>query len=240
MPTPFRSPPKSYAAEPPDTPYARAQQAWDNRMGSAVKAAETWRAVAFGAGALSLLLAGGLTAVAMQSRTYVHVVEVAPEGSVLSVRPLNAGYTPNDAQVSYFLGQFVRLVRSVPTDGVVLRDNWMQAYQYLTPQSATKMNEIARQDDPFQLIGQRARGASIRSIVQRAENSWQVSWVESTTGAGAGSSTHQLYTGLFTVSIKAPTNANALTRNPLGIFIADFSWAPETPGEGDRSLGSAP
>lgn len=232
MPTPFRSPPKSYAADPPDTPYARAQQVWDNRMGSAVKAAETWRAVAFGTAVLSLLLGGGLTAVALQSRTYVHVVEVAPQGSVLSVRPLNAGYTPNDAQVSYFLGQFVRLVRNVPTDSVVLRDNWMQAYQFLTPQAAAKMNEIARQDDPFQLVGQRARGAAVRSIVQRSENSWQVSWVESTTGAGAGSSTHQLYTGLFTVAIKPPTNADALTRNPLGIYLTDFSWAPETPGQG--------
>lgn len=232
MATPFRSPPKSYAADPPDTPYARAQQAWDNRMGAAVKAAETWRAVAFGTAALSLLLGGGLTAVALQSRTYVHVVEVTPQGSVLTVRPLNAGYTPNDAQVSYFLGQFVRLVRNVPTDPIVLRDNWMQAYQFLTPQAAAKMNEIARQDDPFKLVGQRARGVSIRSIVQRSEQSWQVSWVESTTGAGAGPSTHQLYTGVFTVAINPPTNATALTRNPLGIFLTDFSWAPDTPNSG--------
>ncbi|MFZ4604514.1 MAG: conjugal transfer protein TrbF, partial [Caulobacterales bacterium] len=177
---PFRAPPRGPAAEPPETPYQRAQQAWDNRMGAAVRAAETWRAVAFGATTLSVLLGVGLTAVAMQSRTYVHVVEVAPEGKVLSVTPAQPTYSPNDAQVSYFLGQFVRLVRAVPTDAIVLRENWLEAYQYLTPQAASKLSEIARADDPFAMVGQRARAVTVRSIVQRSKTSWQVSWVEST------------------------------------------------------------
>lgn len=230
---PFRAPPKSFAPEPPDTPYARAQQAWDRRMGGAVNAAQTWRAAAFAAAALSLLLGAGLTAVALQSRTYVHVVEVAPEGQVLSVRPANPSYTPTDAQVSYFLGHFVKLVRGVPTDAVVLRERWFEAYQFLTPQAASKLNEIARAEDPFALVGQRARGVKIRSIVQRAPASWQVSWVESTSGAGAGPSAHVLYTGLFSVRVRAQTNADALAHNPLGIFLTDFSWSPETPNPGD-------
>jgi type IV secretory pathway TrbF-like protein len=228
MAFPFRSPPKSFAADPPDTPYARAQEAWDRRMGTAVKAAETWRAVACGAALSSLLLGAGLTAVALQSRTYVHVVEVAPEGQVLSVRPADPAYSPTDAQVSYFLGHFIRLVRMIPTDRVVLRENWLQAYHFLTPQAAQRLNEIARDDDPFATFGDRARGVIVRSIVQRSEETWQVSWLESTSGATAGPGSHVLYTGLFTVAVRPPTNATALAQNPLGIFITEFSWAPET------------
>lgn len=229
MSFPFGAPPRGAPAEPPETPYQRAQQAWDTRMGAAVRAAETWRAVAFGAAASSLLLGAGMTAVALQSRTYVHVVEVAPEGKVLSVTPAQAAYTPTHAQVSYFLGNFVRLVRAVPTDAVVLRENWLEAYQYLTPQAASKLSEIARADDPFALVGQRARAVTVRSIVQRSKTSWQVSWVESTSGGASGAGTRALYTGLFTVAVRAPTNANTLARNPLGIFLTDFSWSPETP-----------
>ena len=48
---PFRRPPRAYAADAADTPFARAQQAWDMRMGSAVQAAITWRWLAFGLGA---------------------------------------------------------------------------------------------------------------------------------------------------------------------------------------------
>jgi type IV secretion system protein VirB5 len=119
----FRQPPKSFAPEPADTPHMRAQQAWDRRMGAAVQAAATWRWVALSLGALAVALALGMTLVALQKRTFVHVVEVNPQGAVLSVRPAGGEYTPTDAQVSYFLGHFVKLVRGVPTDGVVLREN---------------------------------------------------------------------------------------------------------------------
>lgn len=230
MSMPFRTPPKSYAAAPPDTPYQRAREEWDRRMGSAVRAAETWRAVSLAAGGLALVLGAGLAAVALQQRTFVHVVEVAPEGEVLSVRAADSAYTPTDAQVSYFLGQFVRLVRAVPTDAVVLRENWLQAYAYLTPKSAQTLNDMARAEDPFAFVGQRARTIAVRSIVQRSAGSWQVSWVEATSGDGAGAGERRLYTGLFTVTERKQTRSDALARNPLGLFITQFSWSPDTPG----------
>ncbi|GAM97342.1 conjugative transfer protein TrbF [alpha proteobacterium U9-1i] len=224
---PFRKPPRAYAAEPADTPFARAQQAWDTRMGGAVRAAETWRAVAFGAAAIAMVLAGGLTVVALQKRTFVHVVEVSPQGAVLSVRPLADGYTPTDAQVSYFLGHFVRLVREIPTDGIVLRQNWFEAYRFLTSQAAQHLNEIAREDDPFAQLGTTARTVIVTSVVQRSERTWQVSWIEASHGADARA--NQSFTGLFTVRFDQPRNADALMTNPLGLFITEFSMSPETP-----------
>jgi type IV secretion system protein TrbF len=224
---PFLRPPRAYKADPPDTPYARAQQAWDLRMGSAVQAAVTWRWVAFALGALAIVLAVGLTFVALQRRTFVHVVEVSPNGAVLSVAPLSGRYTPTDAQVSFFLGRFIRMIRDVPTDGVVLRQNWFEAYRFLTPQSVGQLNEIARQDDPFAMLGSTARSAVITSVVQRSEHTWQVSWIEATSGADARGS--QSFTGLFTVTFNPPRNADALMHNPLGLFITEFSLSPETP-----------
>jgi type IV secretion system protein TrbF len=225
---PFRKPPRAYAAEAPDTAYARGQQTWDLRMGSAVQAAITWRLIALCLGALAIVLAVGLTLVALQKRTFVHVVEVSPNGAVLSVQPVSDRYTPTDAQVAYFLGHFVRLVREVPTDGVVLRQNWFEAYRFLTTQAAGRLNEIARSDDPFALLGTTARTAIITSVVQRSQQTWQVSWIEATHGADA--SNLQSFTGLFTVKFEAPHNADALMHNPLGLFITEFSISPETPG----------
>ena len=86
--------------------------------------------------ALSAGLALALTIVALQSRTFVHVVEVSPEGQVLNVRAASGEWRANDAQTAYHLGRFVRLVRALPTDGVVLRQNWFAAYRFLTPQVA--------------------------------------------------------------------------------------------------------
>ena len=141
---PFRSPAKNFAALPADTPYRRAQQEWDARMGSAVLSARSWRAIAFGCLGLTAVLGISLTAVALQKRTFVHVVEVSPEGQVMNVRAADGRWSPTEAQIAHHLGRFVRLVRSLPTDGVVLRENWLEAYRFLTPQAAAQLTEIAR------------------------------------------------------------------------------------------------
>lgn len=226
----FRSPPRSYAPEAPQTPYARAQQEWDRRMGGAVNAATVWRNAAIGAAGLAFLACGGLIALALQSRTFVHVVEVSPEGSVLSVRPADGAYSPTDAQLSYFLGQFIKKIRSVPNDPVVLRQNWLEAYQYLGPKAAQSLNDDARADDPF-ATGRSSRSVELRSIVQRSEHAWQVSWVESLANAASGASARVAYTGLFTIEVHPPRDSDALAKNPLGIFITEFSFSPDAPQE---------
>src|SRR5690606_16734265 len=186
MTFPFRAPVKNFAPESPETPYRRAQAEWDARMGSAVLSARSWRRIAFAGLAATALAVIGATAIALQQRTYVHVVEVDPQGQVLSVRAAERQWTPNEAQTAYHIGRFVRLVRSLPTDGVVLRENWLEAYRFLTPQAAAQLTEIARQDDPFLSLGRVGRTVYIRSIIARSDNSYEVSWIErSTNGSGS-------------------------------------------------------
>lgn len=195
-------------------------------MGAAVLSARAWRGIAFGSLALAAVLGVSLTAVAMQKRTFVHVVEVDPQGRVMSVRAADGRWSPNNAQVAYHLGQFIRLVRSLPTDGVVLRENWLQAYRLLTPQAAAQLTEIARQDDPFLSLGRVGRTVHIRSIIARSNNAWEVSWVERATNA-TGTTDPELYTGVFTVTTRPPRNADEIANNPLGLLISDFSWSRE-------------
>jgi len=223
---PFRSPARSYAAAPADAPYKRAQQEWDARMGSAVLSARAWRAIAFGALGLLGASVASLVVVALQQRTFVHVVEVSPEGQVMNVRAADGRWSPTEAQTAYHLGQFIRLVRSLPTDGVVLRENWLQAYRFLTPQAAAQLTEIARQDDPFLSLGRVGRTVHIRSIIARSNNAWEVTWVERATNA-TGTTDPEVYSGVFTVTTRAPRNADEIANNPLGLLISDFSWSRE-------------
>ena len=222
----FRSPARSYAAAPADTPYKRAQQEWDARMGSAVLSARSWRSIAFGALGMLGVSVVSLVVVALQQRTFVHVVEVSPEGQVMNVRAADGRWTATEAQKAYHLGQFVRLVRSLPTDGVVLRENWLQAYRLLTPQAAAQLSEIARQDDPFLSLGRVGRTVHIRSIIARSNNAWEVTWVERATNA-TGTTDPEVYSGVFTLTTRAPRNADEIANNPLGLLISDFSWSRE-------------
>lgn len=217
---------QSFAAPASDTPYQRARQEWDARMGSAVLSARSWRRIAFASLALAGVMGIALTAVALQKRTFIHVVEVDPQGRVMSVRPADGRWTPSEAEIASQLGRFVRLVRSLPTDGVVLRDNWMEAYHFLTPQAAAQLNEIARGDDPFLSLGRVGRTVAVRSILARSDRSWEVTWVERNTNE-TGTSDPQIYTGVFTVTTRAPRNADEVAINPLGLLISDFSWSRE-------------
>jgi type IV secretion system protein VirB5 len=226
MSFPFRAPAKSFAAPQADTPYQRARQEWDARMGSAVLSARAWRTTAFAALVLAGALAVALTLVAVQKRSFVHVVEVSPEGQVLSVRAADGAWSPSEAQIAYHLGRFVRLTRSLPTDGVVLRENWLEAYRFLTPQAAAQLTEIARTDDPFLSLGRVGRTVHIRSIIARSDHAWEVSWVERATNA-SGATDPQVYTGVFTVTTRRPRNADDIANNPLGLLISDFSWSRE-------------
>ena len=223
---PFRKPAQSYAAAAPDTPYARARQEWDQRMGAAVLSARAWRALAFGALGLSAIMAVSLVAVAMQKRSFVDVVEVDPQGQVMSVHAADGSWSPNQAEITSELGRFVRLVRSLPTDGVVLRDNWMQAYRFLTPQAAAHLTQLARDDDPFLSLGRVGRTVQVRSILARSDHAWEVTWVERNTNE-TGTTDPEVFTGVFSVSTHPPTNADEIAVNPLGILITDFSWSRE-------------
>jgi type IV secretory pathway TrbF-like protein len=224
MTMPFRSPARSFAPSEPDTPYRRARQEWDARMGSAVLSARAWRATAFSALALLGLSVASLVLVALQQRTFVHVVEVSPEGQVMNVRAADGRWSPSQAQTAYHLGQFIRLVRSLPTDGVVLRENWLQAYRFVTPQAAAQLSEIARQDDPFLSLGRVGRTVHIRSIIARSNNAWEVTWVERAANA-SGTADPEIYSGVFTLTTRAPRNADEVANNPLGLLISDFSWS---------------
>jgi VirB8 protein len=85
--------------------------------------------------------------------------------------------------------------------------------------------EIARQDDSFLSLGRVGRVVEVRSILA-SDRSWEVSWIERATNA-TGTSDPELYTGVFTLTTRAPRNADDIAANPLGLLISDFSWSRE-------------
>ena len=75
----------------PETPYQRAAQVWDERIGSARVQARNWRLIAFGC----LILAGGFAAALVwqsaRGTIVPWVVEVDRLGEARTVAPCNAG-----------------------------------------------------------------------------------------------------------------------------------------------------
>ncbi len=223
----FRRTIQRYGRTPePVTPYQRAAQVWDDRIGSARVQARNWRLVAFG----SLLLSAGLAASSvwqsLQSRVTPYVVEVDKTGSVQAVAPAIQDYQPTDVQMAWYLARFIEQVRGVSIDPVLVRQNWFGAYDFVTDKAAVFLNDYARASDPFAKIGTRSVSVQITSVVRASDSSFQVKWIETSYehGSLAGS---ERWTALLTLVIEPPRTADTLRKNPLGVYINGLAWSRE-------------
>ncbi|WP_416194258.1 conjugal transfer protein TrbF [Pseudomonas aeruginosa] len=225
-----------YAETPqPATPYQAAAQAWDERIGSARMRAKNWRLMAFGCLALALLMAGGLVWRSAQSIVTPYVVEVDRTGQVRAVGEVATPYRPADAQVAYHLARFVTLVRSLSIDPIVVRQNWLEAYDYTTDRGAAALNDYARTNDPFVRVGKESVTVQVSSVVRASDASFNVRWTERRFVNGAPAGTERWNAVISTV-LQTPRTEQRLRKNPLGIYVNGLSWSREL----DTSEGAKP
>lgn len=210
----------------PETPYQRAAQAWDERIGSARVQARSWRYAFFGALGLSGMLAGGLIWQNARGTIVPWVVEVDKLGAARSVAPADAGFDPSDPQIAFHLARFVEHVRAIPDDPVVVRENWLSAYDFTSDRGAAALNDYARRNDPFALIGREQVAVDVTSVIRASPGSFRVAWIERRYRDGALSETSR-WTAILGVAIQPPTDPDALTRNPLGVFVTSLNWSKE-------------
>ncbi len=223
----FKRPQVRYSATPePVTPYQAAAQVWDQRIGSARVQAKNWRLMAFGCLSLALLMAGGLLWRSAQSIVTPFVVEVDNAGQVRAVGEAAMPYKPNDAQIAHHLARFITDVRGLSIDPIVVRQNWLEAYEYTTDRGAATLNEYARANDPFSRIGQSSVAVEVTSVVRASDNSFQVRWIERSYANGAPSGTER-WTAVLSVVLQPPRTEQRLRKNPLGIYVNGLSWSRE-------------
>lgn len=223
----FRRPLQRYGATPePATPYQRAAQIWDDRIGSSRVQAKNWRLMALGGLGLAFVLSGALAWQSAQSRIVPYVVQVDKFGAVQAIGPAVQNYVPTDAEIAWYLGRFITDVRSLSLDPVVVRRNWLEAYDYATDRGATFLNEFARANDPFKAIGERTVSVQVSSVVRMSDKSFQVKWNEQTFEQGALAKTER-WTAILSVVTKTPTTAEVLKKNPLGLYVNAVNWSRE-------------
>ena len=201
-------------------------QLWDERIGSARVQAKNWRLVSFGTLGMALLLGGGMLWQASQSRVTPYVVQVDKFGAVQAVGPAIQNYSPTDAEIAWYLARFVTDVRSLSLDPVVVRRNWLEAYDYATDHGALFLNQYAQANDPFKAVGERTISVQITSVVRASDNSFQVKWTEQIFEHDALARTEH-WTAILSVVTKQPTTAEVLNKNPLGLYVNGVNWSRE-------------
>ncbi|MGF7008650.1 conjugal transfer protein TrbF [Aminobacter sp. BE322] len=209
-----------------ETPYQRAAQVWDERIGSARVQARNWRLMAFGCLILSAGFASALVWQSARGTVVPWVVEVDRTGEARAVEPATADYQPTDPQIAFHLARFVEQVRSLPADPIVVRQNWLRAYEFTTDRGATALNDYARSADPFTRVGRQQVAIEVSSVIRASPNSFRVAWTERRYENGQLAGTER-WTAILTLVIQPPRDAERLRRNPLGVFVNAINWSKE-------------
>lgn len=210
----------------PVTPYQKAAQVWDERIGAARVQACNWRLMAFGCLLLSGGLASGLVWQSLRGTVTPWVVQVDRLGQTQAVAPADSSYRPTDPQIAFHLARFIEDVRGLPADGIVLRQSWLRAYDFTTDRGAAALNDYARTNDPFANLGKLQISVEVSSVIRASPNSFRVAWVQRSYENGSLSATER-WTAILTVVIDTPRDADRLRKNPLGVYVNAFNWSKE-------------
>jgi type IV secretion system protein VirB5 len=220
----FRRPSVRYGRTPqPETPYQKAAQVWDDRIGSARLQAKNWRLMAFGSLILSAGLALGLIWQSSRGTVTPWVVQVDRLGEVQAIASATLDYQPTDPQIAYHLARFIGDVRGLPVDPIVLREQWLRAY---TDRGAAALNDFARTNDPFANLGKMQISVEVSSVIRASPESFRVAWIQRAYENGSLATTER-WTAILTVVIKAPHDADRLRKNPLGVYVNAINWSRE-------------
>jgi type IV secretory pathway TrbF-like protein len=198
---------------------------WTRRLESARLEARSWRSVAFGLTGLSVALGLAFVISAGRAETLPHVLPVERLNASRPANPTNS--TPSDAQIAYFLARFIKNVRSLSSDPIVVRVNWMDALNYVTDRGAQALSDHARQANPFIRTGSRPVTVEVLYVVRASDRSFEIRWKEHTYETGAiVKSKH--FTGIAEIIFK-PVNIAETLRNPLGLYVHAFTWSRDGP-----------
>ena len=213
---------------PLDTPYRRARQEWDARMGSAVVHARNWRLATFASMAAVFLATGGMIYLGRLPKAVPHIIEVDRLGAASYQGPVGqADYVPPDAVIAYHLRRFIEDTRTISSDLAVLKSNWLDAYTLLTPRGARMLSSFVEkpENDPFRRAQDERVTVEFLSTVRVAGDTWQVDWRESSwdkNGAPMGGPV--VWRAMLRTLTAAPKTAEAMRTNPIGLYIDELHW----------------
>jgi type IV secretion system protein VirB5 len=222
-PTPVWSP-----EGPLDTPYKKAQQEWDSRMGSALVHARNWRLAAFASLGLVALAMAGLVYLGAKPKAVPHIIEVDRLGEPRYRGPAGAAaYVPSEAVLKFHLRRFIESTRSISSDAAVLRQRWLEAYALVTPRGANMLSAYVAQpgNDPFKRAQEERVTAEVLSMLRVSADTWQIDWRESRwdkRGYPLGEAV--TWRAMVKVVLETPKTDEALVQNPLGLFIDEIHW----------------
>lgn len=226
----FRQPEKFSDTGRTLSPAEQARATIDARLGSVVVQNYNWRRIAIGLLVACIALSIGLTVQSLKSQIIPYVVtvdkstgEVEKAGAFVS-----QDYTPQEAEVRYFIGQFIQNARSIQLDPVQQEKMQGKAYAYLTQAAAQKYAAIQRNEgfkEKYATYTVQTKITGIKKIPDT--ESYHATWTEEEFNIASGKQGTKKYECVFAVTTIPPKDEQTMLINPLGLYISDLNFSAE-------------
>ena len=214
---------------PPENPYLAARQEWNERYGSYVHAAASWRIVGITGMVMAVIGFSYALYQSTQVQLVPYIVEVDRLGTAASAGfPQQIEYA-DPRVVRATLGTFVSNFRSVTPDAVVQKQYIDRTYAHLrTSDPATeKINAWFRGNSPFDRARTMTVAIEVTNIVPLSNQSFQVDWTEYERDRQGREQAVRRFRGVATVTLTPPQDEAVIRLNPIGLYLRDFDWTAQ-------------
>lgn len=216
---------KNYKTEEPlATPYRRARQQIDDRIGSSRVQAHNWRRAALAAMLVSLVAVAGLIFQSSKASVIPYLIEVDGDNTVRLVGAANEQkWVPSEGVKRHFLEEWIMNIREISSDREVLRQKLLSAYDAVSGTAKAQLDTMVDETGPFEKLGKETRQLEMSTINKVSEDSYRIEWVEIVFNKAGYISRSEKYVGLIELRHKKPKTRDEMERNPLGIYVVHFS-----------------
>jgi type IV secretion system protein TrbF len=223
-----------------ENPYFNARRSWNDNLKSLAVERQTIILLALLALLVGLAGVGGIIYIGSQTKFVPHIIEVDKLGQPLAIGTAEGLNNANKQLVIRSrLASLVSDARMVTPDAQIQTDAIYRVYASITrtDPAMEKMNQWYNGTDkstPFVRAQKETVSVQIDSALPLSEETWQVDWTETTRDRqGIETKPPEKWRALITVYLVAPTpetTEEQLFKNPLGIYVKDFSWSKQLGG----------
>ena len=215
-----------------DNPFLNARRSMNEQTGAIISSRQIWQAVALIAMITTIGAVGGLIHIGSQSKFIPYIIEVDKLGQIAAVKPVGRAQAVDGRIIHATIAAFVSDVRMVSFDHNVQNEAIWKVFSHLQSNdpSTTKITDFMTDPhtNPTKKAEEFSVGVEVSSVLQQTHETWEVTWTERVWDRKGVRVDQYKMRGLLTIYIVPPTTSTTeeeIRRNPLGIFVRDFTWS---------------
>lgn len=217
---------KKETVEKPN-PYLEGRREWNARYGSYIKQASVWRIIAFMTTLVAIIAVSGVVYIGSQNKFVPYIVQVDKLGKSVAGGPAYRASPVDPKVIKYGLAEFVTNFRTVYPDPDIQKDYVFKTYRYLASNfpAYTAVSKFYKEHSPFERAAKERVAVTIKSVLQMSKDTWQVDWTEEVSNERGIVRAKNDYRGLATIEIIPPKSEAEILKNPVGLYIKEFTWS---------------